>query len=139
MWQHRFETTSALTPEQIWPVIADVANWAAVDTNIDYIKISETPRVGTAFTLKPKGGPRLKFVIGDFVPPSTYSDICKMPFASMKTLHSLEAGNETRIVVDIQISGPLSRLWGLLVGRKHAAGIPAQTARILARATFLQS
>jgi hypothetical protein len=134
MWQHQFETTSKLTPEQIWPVIADIARWADVDHNIEKIEITDPPRVGTCFMLKPKGGRKLNFVIGDFSPPGVYSDICKMPFATMKTLHMLHGGDEMKISVKIEITGPLARLWGFLVGRKHAAGIPAQTARILAHA-----
>lgn len=137
MWHHRFETRSGLTPEQIWPVIADVASWGEMDHNIETLNIEHTPAVGVPFKLKPKGGPTLKFVIGDFSPPYRYSDICKMPFASMKTLHTLEKRADTVVRVDIEISGPLSALWGRLIGRKHAQGLPAQTARILARAAHL--
>jgi hypothetical protein len=139
MWCHRFETRSDLSPEQIWPVIADVASWGQVDHNIERLIIEQEPAVGVPFTLKPKGGPTLKFVIVDFTPPYRYSDICKMPFASMKTLHTLEEGNGTIIRVDIEVSGLLSSVWGRLVGRKHADGLPAQTARILARAAQLES
>jgi hypothetical protein len=138
MWQHRFETTSTLAPEDIWPVIANIAGWAEVDHNIDRICIDKPAAVGVRFTLKPKGGPTLKFIIGDFTPPGCYSDICKLPFASMKTLHTLQAGDVTAIRVDIQITGPLAKLWGIIVGRKHAAGLPAQTQRILAKAMALK-
>jgi hypothetical protein len=43
----------------------------------------------------------------------------------------------TRLKVDIEITGPLSRFWGFMAGRKHAAGLPAQTARILAQTVAL--
>jgi hypothetical protein len=33
--------------------------------------------------------------------------------------------------VTIEIEGPLAKLWGLVVGRRHASGLLAQTARIL--------
>lgn len=131
MWQHRFGQQTDIPAEQIWPVLADVARWPDVDRNIDRITISQTPAPGVPFKLKPKGGPTLSFVIGDFDPPTTYSDICKMPFARMKTLHQLMPGPITTICVMIEITGPLSGLWGMLVGRKHASGLPAQTARIL--------
>lgn len=140
MWHHAFETSSSLKPDDIWPVIADVAGWAAVDHNIDHIRIDHPPAAGVPFMLKPKGGPRLHFVIGDFVPPGLYSDICKMPLAKMTTRHTLDwRGDLTVIRVEISITGPLAALWGILVGRKHAAGIPAQTARILARASVLKA
>ena len=135
MWQHDFEHRTDLPVAAIWPILADVARWAEVDHNIERIKIDAPPGVGVPFTLKPKGGPTLSFVIGDFVAPTTYSDICRMPLARMKTLHSLEAaGPGTVMRVRITITGPLARLWGRMVGRTHAAGLPAQTERILAAA-----
>jgi hypothetical protein len=87
----------------------------------------------------PKGGPTLSFVIGDFAPPMTYSDICKMPFATMTTWHTLVPGTPTMMRVRITITAPLAWLWGLVVGRKHASGLPAQTERLLAGARQRQS
>jgi hypothetical protein len=135
MWQHDFEHRTDLPVAAIWPVLADVARWAEVDHNIERIGISAPPAVGVPFTLKPKGGPSLRFVIGDFVAPTTYSDICRMPLARMKTLHRLAPeGSGTVMRVRITITGPLARFWGWAVGRKHAGGLPAQTERILAAA-----
>lgn len=136
MWQHRFTHDTDLSVDAIWPVIADVARWPEVDRNIEALEISGTPGPGVAFVLKPKGGPRLGFTIGAFDAPHAYSDICRMPLARMETTHRLAPRPEggTRLVVEIAITGPLARLWGLVVGRKHAAGLPAQTQRILARA-----
>ena len=134
MWQHTFEHRTDLPVEAIWPILADVAHWAEVDHNIERIEISQPAAVGVPFKLKPKGGPKLSFVIGDFAPPTTYSDICRMPLARMKTLHELIPGPQTTMRVTIEIHGPLARLWGRLVGRTHAAGLPDQTQRILAAA-----
>lgn len=135
MWKHHYERTVDLNVEHLWPVLADVSCWPAVDGNIDFLTIEEAPASGVTFILKPKGGPRLSFTIGDFAPPTRYSDICKMPLAEMHTRHTLEdLGNKTRISVDIEILGPLNRFWGLMVGRKHAAGLPKQTDRFVAAA-----
>jgi hypothetical protein len=134
MWQHEFVHRTEIPVNAIWPVLADVARWAEVDHNIERIEISAPPAVGVPFRLKPKGGPVLSFVIGDFVAPTTYSDICRMPLARMKTLHVLEPGPQTTMRVRIEITGPLAWFWGWAVGRKHAAGLPAQTERILAAA-----
>jgi hypothetical protein len=131
MWRHHFEQTTDMTAEAIWPVLADVARWGEVDHNIDRIVITQPPGPGVPFTLKPRGGPTLSFVIGEFEPPAIYSDVCAMPLARMTTKHELIAGATTVMKVTIEITGPLAFLWGRLVGRKHAAGLPAQTARIL--------
>lgn len=139
MWTHLFETTTDLTPAQLWPVLADVAQWPVVDHNIERLDIREAPAPGVAFTLKPKGGPTLSFRIGHFEAPARYSDICRMPLASMETVHELVPGPATTVRVRIEITGWLAPLWGRLVGRTHAAGLPAQTARIVARARALVS
>jgi hypothetical protein len=139
MWQHKFEHRTELPVEAIWPILADVARWAEVDHNIDRISIQQPPAVGVPFKLKPKGGPDLSFTIGDFVPPTTYSDICVMPLARMKTRHELFPGSDTLMRVTIEITGPLAWFWGLVVGRKHAASLPAQTVRILAAARAAQT
>lgn len=138
MWQHRFETTTELAPEQVWPVIADISGWAKVDHNIARIDVDGPPAVGTCFRLKPRGGPTLKFEVAAFDPPMTYADLCRMPGAAMITRHRLlppaKEGEPTRIVVEIKVTGLLAWLWGPIAAAKHAAGLPAQTERILAYA-----
>jgi hypothetical protein len=90
---------------------------------------------GRALHAEAEGGPTLSFVIGGFLAPTTCSDICRMPLARMKTLHTPEpAGPGTVMRVRITITGPLAWFWGRVMGRKHAAGLPAQTGRILAAA-----
>lgn len=132
MWHHRYEETTTLTCDELWPVLADVARWPEVDQNIEYLTIGQPPAAGVPFVLKPKGGPRLKFVIGTFEAPSRYADVCRMPFVTMRTLHTLiPVARGTTIRVDIKITGPLSQVWGRLVGRKHASGLPAQTERLI--------
>jgi hypothetical protein len=135
MWTHDFRQQTTLPVEVLWPVLANVADWGAVDHTIESIEVDGTPAVGTRFMLKPKGGPRLHFTIGDFAPPTMYSDVCQMPLATMRTTHRLIAGEVTTIEVCIEIRGILAPLWGLLVGRKHAQGLPAQTERFIQAAS----
>lgn len=140
LWTGAYISHSDLTPEQLWPVIADVARWPEVDLNIAQLVITASPAPGVPFKLKPHGGPSLRFVIGHFDAPSRYSDICRMPLAVMETVHTLTSdaqSGDTRIEVRVEIRGPLARLWGRIVGQKHLAGLPAQTERIVARAREL--
>lgn len=143
MWQHRFEKMTELQPEQIWPVIADIAGWAAVDHNIAWLEVEGTPAVGTHFRLRPKGGPALRFEVVHFDPPRLYADLCRMPGAAMTTRHrlhpSVEPSGGTHIVVEIDVTGPLAWFWGPIAAAKHAAGLPRQTDQILARAREMAS
>lgn len=134
MWTATYEERTDLAVEQIWPVLADVARWPELDTNIARLEINEPPAPGVTFRLTPKGGPRLLFHIGQFEAPHRYSDICRMPLAEMETIHELVRGDVTTVRIRIEIRGWLAPLWGRLVGRKHLSGLPSQTERLLARA-----
>ncbi|MFN6379091.1 MAG: hypothetical protein ACK4WD_07440 [Flavobacteriales bacterium] len=140
MWKHHFEQETQVPLESLWQVLANVQGWVNIDKNIDKLVINESPKKGTRFTLKPKGGPTLKFEIETFIPPYQYADLCKMPGAAMKTLHTLQRIDEktTIINVDIEILGPMSWLWGLTVGKKHAAGLPAQTKEFIKAAESMK-
>lgn len=137
MWQHVHEETTDIPREAIWAVIADVAGWPEVDRNIERLVIHTAPAPGVPFTLKPRGGPTLRFTIGRFEAPEIYSDICRMPGAVMETRHLLLPGPRITVRVEIEVRGPMAWFWGRTVGRKHAQGLPAQTARILAAARQL--
>ena len=136
MWQHDFEARTDLPVEALWPVLADVAGWPAIDRNIRRLTLDGPPGLGTPFVLQPVGGPPLRFTIDRFDAPHAYADTCHLLGARMTTEHRLLAAAEggTRIVVAIRIRGPLAWLWGRLVGRTHAAGLPAQTDRFVAAA-----
>jgi Polyketide cyclase / dehydrase and lipid transport len=139
MWTHHYQQKTDLTAAELWPVLANIAGWAAIDENIESIQLEGVAAKGAKFCLKPKGGPGLDFTIGDFEPPTTYSDICQMPLATMQTTHRLIPGEMTTIEIQIVIEGILSPLWGLLVGRKHANGLAAQTERFIAAAKILKN
>lgn len=128
MWTWSFSKETDIEPEHIWPVLADIENWPSIDENIEFVTVYGTPSAGSQFTLKPKGGPKLSFTIGEFQPPHVYSDICRMPLARMETRHTVHQG---LVTADIRIEGALSGLWGRLVGRKHARGLPALTEKML--------
>lgn len=132
MWTHTFRATTPLAPAHLWPVLADVNGWARIDHNIEHVLLEGEPRAGARFTLKPRGGPRLRFTIGAFEPPTRYSDICKLFLAEMETTHRFTAIPDGSVIeIQIVIRGPLSALWGVLVGRRHAQGLSQQTERFL--------
>lgn len=132
MWTHKFSATTDLSPEQLWQLLADIVHWGDIDQQIESIEIQGKPAIGTKFSLKPKGGPKLNLKVTEFTPPNLYADLCNLPLGCMKTIHSLEAiETGTQIQVRIEITGLLAPLWGQLVGKKHAAGLTQQTHRLI--------
>ncbi len=53
--KHTVETTAS--PEAIWEIWQDVANWNTWDHDIEFSAIDGPFKAGTTGNLKPKGGP----------------------------------------------------------------------------------
>jgi hypothetical protein len=131
MWTFDYAERTDVPPDALWQVIADIERWPQIDSQIDRIEIEGPVAMGTRFRLKPKGGPSLAFRIGAFDPPTRYADVCLLPLAEMTTIHQITPGDSTVVAVRIEIKGPLAWLWGPLVGRKHARGVPALTQKMI--------
>lgn len=141
MWTHHLTAHTQVASHLLWPVLVDGNGWAALDENIAAISCPGPVQPGAEFWLQPKGGPKLHFRIGQLQAPTKdnracrYSEICQLFLAEMETVHALRPSTAgTEITVTTTIRGSLSWLWSRLVETKHAAGLPAQTARIVAAA-----
>ncbi len=134
MWRHQYAIQTDLPVDALWPVLANIAGWPAIDKNIESLVLDGPPASGTTFMLQPRGGPKLRFTIGTFRAPNSYSDICHLFGASMTTAHHLDLlpNGSTRIGITIEITGILSWFWARAVGKRHADGLAEQTRRFVA-------
>ncbi len=68
--------------------------------------------------LKPRGGPRVKFVIERLVPDREFVDVSLLTGARLRFAHRVtpNAGGGCAIDVTISIEGPLRRVWQMVLG-----------------------
>ncbi len=66
--------TSA-SPEAIFKLWADIDNWSDYDNGIEWAKLTDSFAVGSHYTLKPKGGPKVKATILVVEPNKTFIDV----------------------------------------------------------------
>src|ERR1700712_177015 len=91
MWTRTYSvTTKEVTKEQMWKLYADVNNWHAWDTGIDYAKLEGEFKKGNNFLLKPKGGPKVKIKLLEVVKNQRFFDLTNFPLAKMYDDHLLE-------------------------------------------------
>jgi hypothetical protein len=70
--------------------------------------------------------------------PARFVDLSHLPLAKMRTSHEFVATPEgTRVVVTIEVFGPLSWVWDRIVARAQAAAFAAQTQAFVAYAEGL--
>ena len=121
--EYTHQTTA--TPQAIWYFYSNQTSWPTWDDEIEYVKINGPFQTGQTGKLKPKGGPRVKFVITACIPYKKFSAISYLPLTQLSFDHILENKDGiTLITHKAQISGHLAFFFKFILGKNIAKGIP---------------
>jgi len=133
MWKFEHTETTAATAEQLWAHYADPPRWPEWDHEAAHVTVNGPMAAGTAGTVKPRNGPRVKFRFVDVRPLAGFTDVSRLPLARLTFAHRIEpTAGGCRISHAVAITGPLSPLFGRVIGRNIEANLPAAM-RALAR------
>lgn len=125
MWTFTHTETTSATAEQLWKHYADPASWPAWDRDIASVTVQGPMAVGTGGTLRPVNGPSSRFVFSEVRPQISFTDVARLPLARMTFGHVIESlPVGTRFTHTVTIAGLLSPLFGLVIGRNVASGLP---------------
>ncbi len=117
--------TKEITAKQIWELMTDVNNWKRWDTSVDFSELHGEFKAGTFFTLKPKGGPKVKIQLVEVRSYSYFKDLTRFPLAKMYGEHWYEnTPLGLKITVTMSISGLLAFLWYFLVMKGIVDNLP---------------
>lgn len=110
--------TSAAAPAAFFARWADMATWPEWNADTEWVRLDGPFATGSTGVLKPKGGPRTKFVIAE-LSDSEFTDVSLLLGARL-TFHHLigatpDGGSEVRVAVTL--AGPLARVWNLILGK----------------------
>jgi uncharacterized protein YndB with AHSA1/START domain len=134
MWKAQYKMTTDVAPERLYRAISDVNHWSKWDSGLEYTHLAGDLKPGAAFTLKPKGGPRVQMSI-DEVRPYMFVDTAHLLGAKMRTTHEyVAAGDQTTVHFGIEVSGPLGFFWRKVIGEKQIKEAPSQLAAFVAYA-----
>jgi Polyketide cyclase / dehydrase and lipid transport len=127
--------TSTASPDAFFARWADMATWPEWNTDTEWVRLDGPFQAGTGGTLKPKGGPRVPFVIERLEPGRRFVDVSRLIGARLTFDHRVrsEPDGRTRVEVTVQLTGPLRLLWKTLLGKGIAASVQPDLDR-LARA-----
>ncbi len=112
-------TTSAVPPSAFFDRWADMATWPEWSTDVEWARLEGPFAVGTTGVLKPRKGPKTKFVIEHLDPDRAYVDVPRLHGARLASGHlvTTHPGGGCSIDVTISMSGPLAWLWTLLLAK----------------------
>ncbi|WP_227983840.1 SRPBCC family protein [Nocardia spumae] len=114
---------STAAPADFFAVWADMAAWPEWNTDTEWVRLDGPFVEGATGTLKPKGGPKVPFVV-ERLTDEEFVDVSRLLGARLVFAHRVvetEAGCE--VSVTITMTGPLRRLWSALMGRGLAGSV----------------
>lgn len=128
MWTKTHSVVSKTTrKEQIWKLFSEVNQWHTWDNGIEYARMEGSFEKGNFFTLKPKGGPKVKIELIETTPYKSFTDLTRFPFAKMYGSHTFEETAEgLKMTTTMTVKGPLAFLWRKLVAQDIVNGLPAE-------------
>ncbi|WP_406281499.1 hypothetical protein OH799_17090 [Nocardia sp. NBC_00881] len=116
-------TTSTAPPAAFFARWADVATWPEWNTDIEWVRSSGPFAEGSTGTLKPKGGPKVEFVI-ERLTDSEFVDVSKLFGARLTFAHEVGVtAGRTVVTVRVSIDGPLRSLWKKILGADLARSV----------------
>lgn len=110
--------TSAAAPGAFFARWADMATWPEWNADTEWVRLDGPFATGSTGVLKPKGGPRTKFVIAE-LSDSEFTDVSLLLGARL-TFHHLvreTPGGGSDVQVAVTLAGPLARVWNLILGK----------------------
>jgi hypothetical protein len=133
--------TSSAEPAALFACWADMATWPEWNSDTEWVRLDGPFATGSTGVLKPKGGPKVPFVLASVVPEREFVDVSRLVGARLTFAHQVERlpDGRTSLRVVVTLTGPLARLWNRILGKGIARSLPADTERLLARARELRA
>ena len=115
---------------------ADMSTWPEWNLDSEWVRLEGPFATGSTGVLKPKGGPRVRFVIQRLVPDREFVDVSKLLGARLTFDHQVreQPGAGCLVEVTVSMSGPLARLWTAILGKGLAASVRPDLERLKAAA-----
>jgi hypothetical protein len=119
--------TTPAAPVAIFARWADTDTWPQWNSDTEWVRLDGPFTEGATGTLKPKGGPKVPFVVERLVQDREFVDVSRLVGARLTFAHLVTAQADGGCDVDVTISmsGPLARVWTLILGTELRGSVQA--------------
>lgn len=132
-WHAEHTLDTSAEPDEVWRRLADVAAWPDWDAGLAWAELTGPFSSGSQGRLTLRGEGKRTFRLAKVEANRTFTALVRLPLAEIRHTHDQEpSALGTRITHRIDISGPLSWLYGFTRGRRLREGL-APSMRTLAR------
>jgi hypothetical protein len=119
------EVTSTAPAQAFFDRWADMSTWPEWNTDTEWVRLDGVFAEGATGVLKPKGGPKVRFVVEKLVPEQEFDDVSRLLGARLAFRHSVTptAGGGCSVTVTVSMSGPLALIWKAILGKGLVASV----------------
>jgi hypothetical protein len=119
------EITINTSPERVFALYEDVANWKKWDPDVASSSIAGPFTAGTFGKVKPTKGPAANIELISVERNTSFTVRSKLPLCTITFEHELlGVGHFTRVVHRVSFHGPMSFFFGWVVGRQIRKALP---------------
>ena len=112
-----------------------MASWPEWNLDTEWVRLDGVFAEGATGTLKPKGGPKVPFVVARLVDGEEFTDVSKLIGARLTFRHLVTVeGDRTTVAVDVSLVGPLAPVWRLILGKDIRQSMQPDLERLARRA-----
>jgi hypothetical protein len=109
--------TSDAAPSVFFARWADMATWPEWNADTEWVRLDGPFAAGSTGVLKPRGGPKTKFVIAGLT-DEEFTDVSRLLGARLTFRHVVAVVPEgTQVRVAVSLTGPLAFLWNAILGK----------------------
>ncbi|HEX3731689.1 MAG TPA: SRPBCC family protein [Mycobacteriales bacterium] len=124
--------SSIAPPEAFFAKWTDHATWSVWSPDSEWVRLDGPVAEGATGVIKPKGGPKTRFVISTLTPGREYTDTSRFPGARLTFQHLLtRVGDRTELDVRVTLAGPLAWIWARILGNGFRTSVPADLRRLV--------
>ena len=126
--------SSTAAPAAFFDRWADMATWPEWNLDTEWVRLDGPFATGSTGTLKPRGGPKVPFVIERLVDGREFVDGSKLFGARLTFAHLVTPHADGGCDVDVSVSmtGPLRWLWKAILGKGLVASLQPDLERLVA-------
>lgn len=125
MWYKKVSIKTGASRKEIWKLWTDVESWNKWDKEVEFSKLNGKFEQGMYGILKPRKGPKSKFILMSVKEEEEFTTRSFLPLAKMDFIHQIDEQNgELYITHGVRISGFLSFLFSKIIGEKIIKELP---------------
>jgi hypothetical protein len=123
---------SSAPPPAFFARWGDMATWPEWNADTEWVRLDGPFAAGTRGVLKPKGGPKVPFVVASLT-DREFVDVSRLVGARLTFDHQVTpSAGGCRIGVRVTIRGPLGRIWALILGKGFRTTLQPDLDRLVA-------